>query len=133
MTKFTFATAVNCMDGRTQEPVIAYIKKRFAADYVDMITEPGIDFILSQAKDRLTVAAIKRRINISVQKHHSVIIAVAGHADCAGNPACRDEHCRQIKESVALVAGWGFDVPVIGLWLDDKFRVEEIMFERNIS
>jgi len=36
-----FATAINCMDGRTQEPVITWIKKNYHVDFVDMITEPG--------------------------------------------------------------------------------------------
>ncbi len=37
----TFATAINCMDGRTQEPIINYMKNKFKVDYVDMISEPG--------------------------------------------------------------------------------------------
>jgi len=39
--KMIFCTAVNCMDGRVQLPVINYLKERFSANYVDMITEPG--------------------------------------------------------------------------------------------
>ena len=46
-----FCTAINCMDGRTQEPVIAFVKKRFGIDCVDMITEPGPDKILAQSKN----------------------------------------------------------------------------------
>ena len=30
-----FCTAVTCMDGRIQLPVIAYLQKRFNAEYVD--------------------------------------------------------------------------------------------------
>ncbi len=37
----TFATAINCMDGRVQLPVIAYLKSKYVVDYVDAITEPG--------------------------------------------------------------------------------------------
>ena len=37
MDKITFATAINCMDGRVQIPVIEYLKKEFKVDYVDMI------------------------------------------------------------------------------------------------
>jgi hypothetical protein len=35
-----FATAINCRDGRTQLPVIEWLKKEYGATYVDMITEP---------------------------------------------------------------------------------------------
>ena len=53
MTKETFATAINCMDGRTQEPIISWAKKAFEVDYVDAITEPGPDKILAEGPDIL--------------------------------------------------------------------------------
>ena len=34
-----FVTAINCMDGRVQVPVIEWLKKEYKADDVDMITE----------------------------------------------------------------------------------------------
>lgn len=36
-----FVTAINCMDGRVQEPVIKWMKEKYNATYVDMITEAG--------------------------------------------------------------------------------------------
>ena len=36
-----FAPAINCMDGRVQLPVIAYVKAHYSVDHVDMITELG--------------------------------------------------------------------------------------------
>jgi hypothetical protein len=44
MTKFKFGTAINCIDGRTQDPVIGYIKQKNSIDG-DMI-EPR-EFIQS--------------------------------------------------------------------------------------
>jgi len=38
----TFAAAINCIDGRTQAAVIEYLKRAYALDFVDMITEPGL-------------------------------------------------------------------------------------------
>lgn len=35
-----FATAINCIDGRTQLPVIEWARKKYGVDYVDMITKP---------------------------------------------------------------------------------------------
>ena len=35
----TFSTAINCMDGRAQIPVIEYMKESFGINYVDMITD----------------------------------------------------------------------------------------------
>jgi hypothetical protein len=87
-----FATAINCMDGRTQVPVIEWMKKRYGVDYVDMITEPGVDAILSENKDMQTIERIKKRLSISIEKHHSKFIAVVGHHDCAGNPVDMQTH-----------------------------------------
>jgi Putative carbonic anhydrase len=39
----TFATCLNCIDGRVQIPVIEWITRNKGFKYVDMITKPGID------------------------------------------------------------------------------------------
>jgi S-methylmethionine-dependent homocysteine/selenocysteine methylase len=44
-----FGTAINCMDGRTQLPVLDWVKKNYDVDYVDMITEAGADKILAES------------------------------------------------------------------------------------
>jgi hypothetical protein len=82
----TFATAINCMDGRVQIPVTDYLKFNFGAEYVDMITEPGPNKILAENNDKIRLASIKERVAISVERHHSNLIALVGHHDCAGNP-----------------------------------------------
>ncbi|HOP76783.1 MAG TPA: hypothetical protein PLD05_04790 [Thermogutta sp.] len=46
----SFATVVNCMDGRTQGPVISYLKERFGVDYVDNSTEAGPDGLFSPVR-----------------------------------------------------------------------------------
>ncbi len=42
----TFATALNCMDGRVQDTVAEWAKQHFNVTYVDAVTEPGIDSII---------------------------------------------------------------------------------------
>ncbi len=37
----SFCTAINCMDGRTQLPVIEFLKNKLSVEYVDTVTEPG--------------------------------------------------------------------------------------------
>ena len=44
MSKDIFGTAINCIDGRVQEPVAEWVKKNFN---VDNITLEGPDRILS--------------------------------------------------------------------------------------
>lgn len=126
MRKITFATAINCVDGRTQLPVIDYVSRRFAVDYVDSITEPGPDEVLSQTVDEATIDSIRRRVEISVREHGSKHIATVGQYDCAGNPVEERVHFEQIKKSVESVRSWQYGCEVIGLWVDQNGRVYEI-------
>lgn len=121
-----FATAVNCMDGRTQVPVNRYLKKKYGVDYVDTITQPGPNKILAEGKDDTALAVIRKMMEISIFGHGSRHIAIVGHADCAGNPADQQTQINQIKEAVATVKSWGVDAEVIGLWLDENWVVYEV-------
>ena len=122
-----FATAINCMDGRVQSPVIDYLKATYHVDYVDMITEPGPNRILSDNIDRVAVNSIRKRVEISVLKHGSRAIFVIGHHDCAGNPADEDEQKTEISNSISLIEKWGLPVEVVGgLWVDKDFQVSTI-------
>ena len=114
------------MDGRIQLPVIKYLQARFHAQYVDLITEAGPDLILARQADTDLARSILARIHISVERHHSVGIAVVGHYDCAGNPATKDEHVLHIEESVTFVRRRYEKLEVIGLWVDKNWEVHEI-------
>ncbi len=76
-----FCTAINCMDGRVQLPVINYLKKRFNAENVDVITAAGPDLILAEGTKPKAVEMILNHVSISIKKHNSKGIAVAGHYD----------------------------------------------------
>jgi hypothetical protein len=126
MAEGTFVTAINCMDGRTQVPVIDWMKATFGADYVDMITEPGPDKILSDDSNSL-VESIKNRLTISVNRHGSKVVGIVSHGDCAGNPVSKEEHLRMVRKAVDTVAGWSLNVTVLGLWLDaPDWQVEKV-------
>jgi len=127
MNKKKFVTAINCMDGRVQLPVIDWMKKQYAADFVDMITEPGPNKILAEKNPRSCVVSIKKRVEISVLKHASKIIAITGHYDCAGNPVEKETQLHQIKNAVETIRSWSFDVLVIGLWVDEHWIVHKIV------
>ena len=103
--KSTFATAINCMDGRVQIPVIEWMKQKYNVQFVDMITEPGPDKILSKESSEL-VNSIRNRVVISIEKHCSEVIAVTGHDDCAGNPVSKEIHIEHIKNSIETIKSW---------------------------
>jgi len=121
-----FCTAVNCMDGRVQIPVIRYLQARFAADYVDTVTEPGPNRILAEGQDASALAAIERRVRISLEYHQSVGIAVVGHHDCAGNPVSEAEQAQHTVAAVRAVRDRFSGVPVVGLWVDKDWNVHEV-------
>jgi len=118
MAKGTFVTAINCMDGRTQQPVIDWMKKQYEVDYVDMITEPGPDRIMAHREKDL-VAQIKKRVLISVEKHGSQAVALISHGDCAGNPVSKDEHLGHLRKGMELIRSWELPVEIVGLWIDE--------------
>jgi len=126
MAEIAFATAISCIDGRVLQPVAEFLKKKYKVDYVDAITEPGPDGILAANQDKAAIESIKRRLGISTGKHGSKHIAVGGHHDCAGNPVDKETHLAHIRAAMKTVKSWGVKAGVIGLWVDDKWKVREV-------
>ena len=123
MAKGKFATSVSCMDGRIQIPLTNWIKENFSVDYVDTITEPGID---KQVADNTDLESIKTKVGISINKHESELIVVSGHYDCAGNPVSNEEHITQIKKGIEVISSWNLGVKVVGVWVDDTWKINPV-------
>jgi hypothetical protein len=124
---FKFGTAINCIDGRTQEPVIDFMKQKYGIDGVDMVTFPGVDGVISSLGNFNTIALIRNAVSISIEKHGSRIIAVVGHFDCAGNPGNREHHYAHIRKAVQQVSSWNFDAEIVGFYVNDKWQIEEVI------
>jgi len=120
MVEGKFATSVTCMDGRIQLPLAKWIKENYSVDYVDVITEPGID---KKIAENSKLESIKTKIGISINAHKSGLIVVSGHYDCAGNPVSDDEHISQIKKGVDVISSWNLDAKVIGVWVDGSWNI----------
>jgi carbonic anhydrase len=121
-----FATAINCMDGRAQLPVIEFLRQRYDVDYVDMITAPGVVGILADDTDARFEDFLKRSLKVSIEKHGSHLIAVIAHHDCAGNPVDRRKQIEQTKAGIEKLKSWGLDAELVGLWIDRNWKVYEI-------
>lgn len=117
------------MDGRVQIPVIRYLQKRFDVEYVDMVSEPGPNRVLAEGQDAVAIASIERRVQLSVQRHKSVGIAVIGHYDCAGNPSPAVQQNQDTLGAVLRIRSAFRGIPVIGLWLNESWEVEELQDE----
>ncbi len=122
-----FATVVTCMDGRIQIPVLEWIIENYDLDYPDLITEAGPIKIIADDKEEKVIEAIKKRMDISIHKHHSKHVFVVGHYDCAGNPQPKEVQLEQIKKSMEQIKKWGYtDEEIIGLWVNENWKVERI-------
>lgn len=121
----SFAASIHCMDGRIQEPVIAYIKRETGVKFVDAITEAGPAGLLA-AGDEQKTAAVAERLKISIEKHGARSVFVSAHHDCAGNPVDEKTQIAQVREAVerlkTLFPGAAFH----GLWIDEDFRVRPL-------
>ncbi|MFD2923646.1 carbonic anhydrase [Halobacillus naozhouensis] len=125
MTDSKFATAINCMDGRVQQPVFHWMKGKFSVDYIDMITEAGPNKVLLEGTER-EIESIKSRVQVSYEAHGSEVVAIVGHYGCAGNPVPKDELLSQIEKSVEKIKGWELEVKVLGLYVNNNWEVEVV-------
>lgn len=121
----TFAAVISCVDGRVQPPLSQWMRARSGVEYIDTITVPGPDLVLTRGVADV-VAGLRQSLVISVTAHGTSVVAVAGHTDCAAFPATADEHRQAISRAVQVVASWGLPVHIVGLWLNTQWQVEMV-------
>lgn len=127
MNNSTFACAINCMDGRVQKPVYHYMKERYGAGYVDMVTEPGPNKILADNENALIVENIKKRVGISVQHHGAKALAIVGHFGCAGNPVEKEQQLEHLRLARKTVENFGFPVEIVLLFVEGDWKTVEVV------
>ena len=118
--KFKFATAINCIDGRVQLPVAEFIKDNYGIDYVDMITVPGPDKVLSECKDIYEIESIKNNTLFSYNNRDSKLIFIVSHYNCLGNPCAERAHLRQLRKAMENIKKWCAHAKVHGIWVDKE-------------
>jgi len=120
-----FALAITCIDGRVQRPVVDYIRRTYGVDYVDLITEPGPEWALTDPERGGVQAAIQRKARFSVAGHDAELIAMTAHDDCLGNDADPGTRLAQLHAAQRMITGWDLGVDVVGLWVHMDGKVEE--------
>ncbi len=128
-----FFTVIGCMDGRCQEVVATFGRDKFNARYADTITEPGIVGTLANNPSSEFLGSVKKKLLISLEKHHSQGIIVDGHSECAGDPVNDDTHMKHVTKAVEVIKSLvGTKVPIIGVFIHreqahpDTWEVKEI-------
>lgn len=131
LTKGKFATSVGCIDGRIQIPIIDFLEKEYGVDYVDIVTEPGMDAVIANLQNRVetqqTIRSIKNKIAVSVNAHGSQLICISSHYDCAGNPVTREEHIEMVKKCVKDLRGSFPSCSILGVWVDERWKINVIV------
>lgn len=115
----TFFTAVGCMDGRVQEVIARFGRKKFQGTFPDTITEAGLVGLLAKdsVDDALLESVTFKVVTVSIGKHHSSGVIVHGHAECAGNPVSDDQQKDDIRRSIEVVKSLVGSVPVVGVFV----------------
>ena len=111
------------MDGRVQLPVLNWIRSNYPVDFVDVITEAGMDGVLATQEN---IDEVLRSIKVSVNINKSTRLFVVGHYDCRGNAVAQETHHQQIIDSVKRLKPFWPSHEIVGLWVNDKWQVEVV-------
>ena len=114
----SFASALNCIDGRTQIPVINFIKERSGVRYVDMITEAGIIKHLASNTEDSVAEATRLSVEITVSGHKPKSVFLLAHQDCLGNQVAEKIQKGQLLQAKRNVESWHLPVEVKCLWVN---------------
>ena len=114
----TFATAINCIDGRVQLPVAEFARRQFKVEFVDMVTTAGA--VANFHSDLI------RQVGISLDAHQSRGLVVAAHEGCVGNPVSEERQRVQCLELAEKVAYAYPKIRIIPVWVSLDGRVETI-------
>ena len=117
----TFATAINCMDGRSIRAVMQWFEKELGIQYVDMPTDAGAvkncDCFTEEDLEKMRF----RVRDVSVGMHKSRHVAIVAHEHCAGNPVEKAQQVLQVQKYIDIVRGWFDDqseIEVFGMWVE---------------
>ncbi|OGZ68976.1 MAG: hypothetical protein A3D44_00215 [Candidatus Staskawiczbacteria bacterium RIFCSPHIGHO2_02_FULL_42_22] len=107
-TNETCGCAIACMDGKAYPAVIAWQKKTYHLDSVDLITDAGPDGIVAQNKNSPIIANIQKNLELSIHGHQSRILVLAAHENCLGDPVSTEEHCEHLRKAKKIIEGFEF-------------------------
>ena len=117
-----YCTLICCMDGRFNMAVNEYIRVKYGYVYVDTITDAGpvskiiYESYLKEVEDKIVLISIKR--------HNSKHIFIAGHHDCAGCPVDDDAQKKYVERAVDMIKKDLPEIKVTGLFIDNDFNTQ---------
>ncbi len=103
-----------------QTPVSEYGKKKFGVLFADTVTEAGLVGLLANNPSPELLESIKKKILISIEKHHSKGILVHGHEECAGNPVEDNIHKENVLKAAVVLGSMVSGVEIVPLFVVKK-------------
>ena len=123
-----FACAINCIDGRTMDPVSNYLKKHFRnIQYIDTVTKPGVNKVLAEGIRTYSIEDIQHEVGLSVNAHNTQVVAISAHPYCLGNPSDKKVQIEHLRLAYNTVKSFGFAVKIILLWVNDDWKTVEVI------
>jgi hypothetical protein len=117
-----FAVLLNCIDGRTQQPLLEWVRRELDVSHVDVVTEPGVDGVLARG-DGAMVQALLDKVCVSRLAHGAVALVLAGHHDCAANPGQAVSHLQDLERATEVVVQALPELPVHAVYVDHTWAV----------
>lgn len=117
-----FAVLLNCIDGRTQQPLLDWVRRELGVSHVDVVTEPGVDAVLARGDDN-AVQALLDKVCVSRLAHGAVALVVAGHHDCAANPGDAAAHAADLARAMTLLRQALPELPARAVYVDSAWTV----------
>jgi hypothetical protein len=125
-----FAVLLNCIDGRTQRPLIEWVRRELGVEHVDIVTEPGVDGVLASG-DTAALDALLHKACVSRLAHGATTLVIAGHHDCAANPGDASSHARDLLLAADAVQRALPELPVRSVYVDASWSVDELPAARQ--
>lgn len=122
----SYVTVINCISGRTQLPVNAWLRKRYGVDWVDTVTEAAPAAVLADEPESAQGDCISARVHLSLDTHGSDVLALVAHHGCTANPVRDADQQAQVRAGVKQLGRWFPEADVIGLWVDEQTQVHQI-------
>ena len=119
-----FCTLICCMDGRFIHIANEYIRENYIYTYVDTITDAGP--VIKIVNDKYIHDIEDKIVLISINKHKSDHIFVAGHSDCAGCPIDDDKQKQYIREAVEIIHRDLNNIRTTGFFIHTDGEIEVI-------
>jgi hypothetical protein len=125
MLRQRFATAITCRES-SEDPAIAWIKRNYHVDTVDIIASPGSIGKLATEPEGKTTKTILQKIEQSRQTHGSNLVAIVAHEDCKRDAATKETQYHYLNTASDLIYTSGYPGDIIRLWVDTHNTVHQL-------